>query len=324
MTADTQGPALVTGASSGIGNHLVRHLASLDYTVFGTARKDDDLDRLAQIENVVPVRMDVRDADQIAAARELVAATGEGLYGLVHNAGIGPLGMFSTWTDAELKDLFDINVFGVHRVTNAFLDLLLASDGRIVVIGSQGGMITKKYFGPYTMTKHALEAYTVALDEELRRYGVRVSIVQPGGIVSEIGEKSIAGNVARFERARPPFRKEAELVLRFLTAPPPEDDGPESESNRKPSPPEIVAVAVDDALFAEVPKRRYLVGTQWEGDRVLNGLIERLLDENDCPSHGYGRDELVEMLDRHIAARDRAPSDTEGRSAYDPPREWMT
>jgi len=64
-----------------------------------------------------------------------------------------------------------------------------------------------------------------------------------------------------------------------------------------------VAVAVDDALFAEAPKRRYLVGTRWEGDRVLNGLIERLLDENDCPSHGYDRDELVAILDRHIASR---------------------
>jgi hypothetical protein len=64
-----------------------------------------------------------------------------------------------------------------------------------------------------------------------------------------------------------------------------------------------VSDAVLDALFSDHPKRRYLVGTRWEGDRVLDALIGRLLDENDNPAHGYSRDELVAMLDRHLAAR---------------------
>lgn len=297
-------PILVTGASSGIGHALTRHLAAQGHTVYATARKDADLAALGGIDNVVPIRLDVRDTQQVRAVREAIDVRGTGLYGLVNNAGIGPLGLLSTWIDDELRDLFDVNVFGVHRMTNACLDLLLDAGGRIVNIGSQGGMITKKYYGPYSMTKFALEAYTEALDAELGPYGIRVSIVQPGGIVTDVGRNAMPATLAHFRRARSPFVEEAESLLGALGAPPPPpSDGPESETNRKPSSPDIVVAAVEDALFAPRPKRRYLVGTKWEGDRVINALIAKLLDENDNPYHTYTRDELVALLDQHIANR---------------------
>ena len=296
-------PTLVTGASSGIGNHLARYLAARGHTVYATARKASDLAELEKVENVIPVNLDVRNPGQIRDAFDLVVREGRGLYGLVNNAGVGELGMLSTWTDEEMFDIFDVNVFGPHRMTNAFVRLLIESKGRIVNVGSQGGIISKKYYGPYTMTKHALEAYTVSLNEELRPYGVWVSIVQPGGIVSNVGANSIGGTTARFRRATAPFKEEAERVLAGFDEPPPPEDEEESETNRKPSSPEIVSVAVYDALFAERPKLRYLVGTRWEGDRVLNALVSKLLDENDNPLHGYSRDELVALLDRHISER---------------------
>ena len=298
-------PILVTGASSGIGNHLAKYLAARGHTVFATARKEGDLEALGQIERVIPLRMDVRDRQQVQAAVQQVVESGLGLYGLVNNAGVGELGLFSTWTDEEMFDIFNINVFGPHRVTNACLPLLLAAKGRIVNIGSQGGMITSRYYGPYTMTKHALEAYTAALNVELRAYGVWVSIVQPGGIVSNAGENSFPGTLAHFERAEPPFKEEAEQVLASFNQPVeahPQDE-PESATNRKPSSPEIVAVAVYDALFSARPKLRYLVGTRWEGMRVLDALLDKLLDENDNPVHNFSRDELVGLLDYHIARR---------------------
>jgi len=296
-------PILVTGASSGIGNHLARYLAARGHTVYATARKASDLAELEKVENVIPVDLDVRNPGQIRDAFDLVVREGRGLYGLVNNAGVGELGMLSTWTDEEMFDIFDVNVFGPHRMTNAFVRLLIESKGRIVNVGSQGGIISKKYYGPYTMTKHALEAYTVSLNEELRPYGVWVSIVQPGGIVSNVGANSIGGTTARFRRATAPFKEEAERVLAGFDEPPPPEDEEESETNRKPSSPEIVSVAVYDALFAERPKLRYLVGTRWEGDRVLNALVSKLLDENDNPRHDYSRDELVALLDRHISGR---------------------
>lgn len=300
-------PVFITGASTGIGNHLTRYLAERGHTVYGTARKDADLAELAKIKNVVPIQLDVRNPDQVQAAYQSIEQAGRGLYGLVNNAGIGELGPLYNWTDEELYKIFDVNVFGVHRVTNAFVGLLVKSGGRIVNIGSQGGMITMRYYGPYTMTKHALEAYTVALGQELEPYGVRVSIVQPGGIVSNIGENSFPGTLAHFQNAREPFKAESERVLAGFSQQEEQqevrEDEPESATNRKPSSPQIVSEAVYDALFSPEPKLRYLVGTKWEGDRVIHALIGKLLDENDNPMHNYSRQELVAYLDQHIAER---------------------
>lgn len=301
MNVDMRRPILVTGASSGIGHHLVRYLAARGHVVYGTARKDNDLAALREIVNVIPIRLDVRNAGQIRDAVNAVAEKGTGLYGLVNNAGLGELGMLSTWAEDELLNIFDVNVFGPFRMTNAFLPFLLESKGRIVNISSHGGVITKKYYGPYTMTKHALEAYSDTLNFELEPYGVRASIIQPGGIVSNIGANSMPATMARFQRAAAPFAEEAARVLAsFESEPMPDDKKEESETNRKPSSPEIVAVAVYDALFSERPKMRYLVGTKWEGDRVLNALVAQLLEENDSPGHNYSRNELIALLDRHI------------------------
>jgi NAD(P)-dependent dehydrogenase (short-subunit alcohol dehydrogenase family) len=308
MPSPASRPILVTGASSGIGNDLTRSLAGQGHTVYATARQDEHLAELARIENVVPVFMDVRDPDMIMDALRLITRRGGGLYGLVNNAGIGELGFCSTWNDQDLIDIFDVNVFGPFRLTNACLPLLLESHGRVVNIGSQGGMISKKYYGPYTMTKHALEAYTVALGEELASHGVKVSIVQPGGIVTNIGNNSQPGTVARFKRAEPPFREEARAILESFNqpAPGPDETAAESENNRKPSPPEIVTRAVEEALFSETPKQRDLVGTKWEGDRVIHALLDKLLDENDNPQHNYSQVELTALLAGRMAARSRA------------------
>jgi len=297
---------LVTGASSGIGNATARYLAERGCLVFGTVRNEKAAAELGAIANVVPLMCDVTKPDQIAAAVRAVEDAGHGLYGLVNNAGLGELGMVSTWTDEELFHMFDVNVFGPFRMMNAFLPLLVAAKGRIVNIGSQGGMLSKNYYGPYTMTKHAIESYTETLRAELEPYGVLASVVQPGGIATNIGAASHEGTVTRFRRAQPPFREEAEQILGFLTAPPSEeapeeDDAEESEANRKPSSPLIVAEAVYDALFSPTPRLHYLVGTKWEGDRVLNALMAKLLDENDNPKHNYSREQLVALLDEHIA-----------------------
>lgn len=302
------GPVFVTGAGSGIGWCLAGTLGGKGHRVYAGARKPSHLRALADLPNVVAVRCDVTRPEEIEAAVRLVRDRGEGLYGLVNNAGVGGLGGFVAFTDRDLRDMFDVNVFGPHRMTNACLPLLLERRGRIVNIGSQGGSITKRYFGPYTMTKFALEAYTVSLDEEMAPHGVRASIVQPGGIVSEIDQKSLPSTLARLARARPPFRDEAQALAEAIQQPGDFDPSrPEGADNRNPSPPDLVATAVEDALFSPHPRRRYLVGTRWEGDRVLAALLERLLDANESPSHGYSRDELVALLDRHLAERKNPP-----------------
>lgn len=295
---------IVTGASSGIGLAITRHLAGQGHRVYAGARKPDDLAALAEIANVQPLRLDVRSADEVQAARELVTAQGLGLYGLVNNAGVGELGPLLGWSEAQLQRLFDINVYGPHRMTNALMPLLLASRGRIVNIGSQGGSITSRYFGPYTMTKHALEAYTQALQLELAPHGVAVSIVQPGGVATRVGENAQGATQAHFEQTPEPLRAEALQVLAAMSKPaPPRSDEPESATNRKLSDPAIVCTAVQEALFSDRPRLRYMVGTEWEGNRVLHALLDKLLDANDGSSLHYPRERLIALLDEHLAAR---------------------
>ena len=302
-------PVMVTGASSGIGLHLTERLAALGHRVFATARKRADLERLSAIEGVIPIEVDLRDPAAIERAAAAVAEHGLGLYGLVHNAGLGGLGFLTTWSEEELREIFQVNVFAPIQLTRACLPMLVTSRGRVVHIGSQGGSISMRYYGPYTMTKHALEALNVALGDELAPHGVPVSIVQPGGVVSAIGENAMPGILERFRRAGPPFEEEARAVLASIAEEEPaaSEDEPESATNRKPSSPEIVAVAVLDALFASEPRARYLVGTRWEGGRVLRALLDRLLDANDCPTLRYSEDELIAMLRERAASRETTP-----------------
>ncbi|MCA9728276.1 MAG: SDR family NAD(P)-dependent oxidoreductase, partial [Candidatus Eisenbacteria bacterium] len=200
---------LITGASTGIGRHLAETLSQRGERVFASARKPGDLDDLARLPGVTALPLDVRDPASVTAARRQVAEAGLGLDAGDNNAGVGGIGPFASWTERELHDLFEVNVFGPVRVIQAFLPMLLARRGRIVNIGSQGGSTTSSYFGPYTMTKHALEALTVSLRDELGPHGIEVSIVQPGGIVSAIGASSQDADLARFRRAPAPFAEEA-------------------------------------------------------------------------------------------------------------------
>ena len=296
MTVSSR-PILVTGASTGIGRAVTERLAAAGRPVFATARKPADLAALGAIVNVTPLELDVRDPAAVAAAVDRVRSAGRGLDALVNNAGLGGIGPIASFTDAEILELFEVNVFGVVRMTRAFLPLILESRGRVITIGSQGGSIAMKYYAPYTMTKHAMEAFTKALDDEIRPHGARAAIVQPGGVITAIGDNSAAGDRERFRRAPPPFDEEARQVLESF------DEGsafdasqPESGANRNPCPPDEVARAVENVLAAPDPPLRTLVGTRWEGNRVLDSLVDRIAEANACPSLNYPTEELVGRL----------------------------
>jgi NAD(P)-dependent dehydrogenase (short-subunit alcohol dehydrogenase family) len=301
-TSRSDRPILVTGASTGIGRALVERLADLGHPVFAAARKPADLEELAALPDVTPLRLDVRSGADVEAALARVRAAGRGLYGLVNNAGLGGIGPLVSYTDEELRDLFEVNVFGVIRVTRAFLPLLLESRGRIVLVGSQAGSISMKYYGPYSMTKHALEAMTVALDAEVRPHGVRVSIFQPGAVATAIGDNSSTADRDRFSRAPAPFDTEARALLESDEAGPTYDPAlPEGPGNRNPATAGEAADVVRLLLEADDPPLRVLFGTRWEGNRVLTALAEKLVDANACPSLGESREDLAARLDRALA-----------------------
>ncbi len=299
MTPSTSSrPVFITGAGSGIGRATAVTLSGLGHPVYAAARKTAHLEELGAIGNITPVRLDVRDPDQARAAVEMVAAAGAGLYALVNNAGVGGIGPIAAFTDDEVRDLFEVNVFGVVRMTRLFLPMLLEARGRVVIVGSQGGSISMKYYGPYTMTKHALESFVVALDAEIRPHGARATILQPGGVITDIGRNSAGADEARFRRAGPPFDVEAGEILSMPDGSEAFDPSrPESAANRNPTHPDVVADAVRDALDAADPALRVLIGTRWEGNRVLDALMSRIDDANACPSLRYPEEELLRRLE---------------------------
>ena len=284
---------LVTGAGSGIGLATVQALLQAGHPVYAAARRPTHLQMLQDL-GAQALPLDVRDADQVQAAAQHLQRQGLGLWGLVHNAGVGGLGVLASWSDADLHDLFNTNVYGPHRLTRALLPLLLAARGRVVCIGSQGGSITSPFMGPYTMSKHALEAYAACLLQELAPHGVAVSIVQPGAVATDIGDNGRTANMARLQSTTAPFDTASAAVLQGLQhAPALRSDLPESSSNRRYAPPQAVAQVVMQALFDPSPQARYLVGTRWEGDRVVQALTQRLLDAARSPSHQWTEDEFM-------------------------------
>lgn len=284
---------LVTGASSGIGLNIAETLAAKGYFVYAGARKQADMDRLNKIPNIQSVRLDVTKQEEIDAAVETVRAGGKGLYGLVNNAGIVVAGPLTEIEEDELNWIFNVNVVGVFRVTKAFAPLIIESKGRISNISSISGVLSGMFWGPYGMSKHALEAYTDALAEEMALFGVQVSAVNPGNYRSRIGTKE-AVVMAEKPYAQPgsPYAEEMAGHIKYLS-----DRSMYKE-------PDEVSAAVVHALFADSPKPNYLVvPNEREAGWTIGRMIEETAELNADQAYSYSDDELIEMLKAATAAQ---------------------
>lgn len=290
---EAQKAVLVTGASSGIGLNIARTLAAEGYYVYAGARKQADLDALNKIPNVQSLRLDVTKQDEIDAAVETVRNGGKGLYGLVNNAGILVSGPLVEIDADELNWILNVNVVGVFRVTKAFAPMIIESKGRISNISSISGVLTGMFWGPYGMSKHALEAYTDALAEEMALFDVKVSSVNPGNYRSKIGTKE-ADAIARKPYAQPgsPYAEAMAGHIAYMA-----DRSMYKE-------PDDVSAAVMDALFADSPKPRYLVvPNEREAGWTIGRLIEETAEFNADHEYTYSDEELIEMLKEATAGQ---------------------
>lgn len=291
-----QKAVLVTGASSGLGRAMADMMASRGYFVYAGARKDKDMQELNAIENMQAVRLDVTKQDQIDAAVKTISDAGRGLHGLVNNAGVAVLMPLVEIDEDDFHFQMNVNVYGPYRVTRAFAPLIIESKGRISTVGSIAGTLSSATWGPYSMSKHAMEAFNDALADEMKRYDVKVSLIEPGTYQSKIGTSAVNRMKQREQKFDDSdFKAEMDEGVEFLTTMLAQSGDPKD-----------VAETVMHAMFDENPKPRYMiVPNQEQAQWTINRAIERLVEQNNDQKFSYSREELIGMLDKAMAASAR-------------------
>ncbi len=244
---------LITGATAGIGRHAALHLARKGHRVIATGRNEKLLGELkaeAAGLSLETVRLDVTDAVSVtAAAAEVDALTkNEGIDVLVNNAGYGMGAPLAECGDAELKAQYETNVFGLMRVTRAFLGKMMARRrGRIVNVSSVGGRMTMPLLAAYSSTKYAVESLSDGLRMELRPFGIEVALVEPGPIRTEFTGRTME-SVKEHSRSDSPYAAvyaDAEELRR--------------KTDEQGVGPEVVSEAIEHAATARRPRVRYVV-----------------------------------------------------------------
>jgi NAD(P)-dependent dehydrogenase (short-subunit alcohol dehydrogenase family) len=253
----SQKSVVITGASSGIGWSSVARMSRAGWKVFSTVRKESDRDKLrAEFpENVYPVLMDVENEASIgAAAREIESQlSGRGLEGLVNVAGIGMVRPLEYASLKDLRQIFEINVFGQVAVTQALSQVLRKARGRIVNVTSVGVNIAIPFGGLLNASKSAFAKISDTLRLEMHPFGVRVIAIEPGAIATPAVDKTLGDLEQVIRNLSPEAQTEYGALIRKMGR-----RGYEMEKNG--SSPDVVAAAVHHALTASRPRIRYRVG----------------------------------------------------------------
>jgi NAD(P)-dependent dehydrogenase (short-subunit alcohol dehydrogenase family) len=254
--------ALVTGASSGIGEAAARALLAAGFTVYGTSR------RAAAGETrggVVFLPLDVTDDVSVAGAvRELLERSGR-IDVLVNNAGIGSSGASEESSIAQDRIVFDVNVFGLIRMTKAVLPHMRAQgSGRVINMSSVGGFAPQPFMASYVASKHAVEGFSESVDHEVREHGVRILLVEPFNTSTGFDASVVRGEnpLPVYERGRQTF----EAIL--------------AEGMKTGSAPGVIAKVIVAAATDPKPKLRYTAGKGAGRVSVLRRLVPaRIFDK---------------------------------------------
>jgi len=261
---------LITGASTGIGEACALRLDAAGWRVFAGVRRDEDAARLrAKLsDRSQPLIVDVVDQESIARAAEIIGAAlrEDGLDGLVNNAGIAVTGPLEFLPLAEFRQQFDVNVTGQIAVTQALLPALRAARGRVVFMSSVSGRASSPLLTPYTASKFAIEAIADGLRLELRRWGIRVVLVEPGSVDTDIWR----GAEAQFDAGVAAMTDEHRQLYGGLLA------GSRKmvrATAKRAAPVDKVVAAIVDAVTAERPRTRYVVGADARAQILLNAAL---------------------------------------------------
>lgn len=263
---------LVTGASSGIGKATAMKLINEGHTVYGAARRVEKMKDLEDAGGHV-IKMDVLEEDQVQAAVSQIVAEHGRIDVLVNNAGYAIYGSVEETSIADAKRQFNVNIFGLARLTQLVIPHMRAhSSGTIINISSIGGKIYTPLGAWYHATKHALEGWSDCLRLELQSFGINVVIVEPGIIKTEFGD--VMSDPMKERSGNGPYK----WLVDSLSKSSEEMYGDEKAS----SPPSVIADVIADAVNSTRPKTRYAKGKmagmllfmrRWLSDRMFDKAV---------------------------------------------------
>lgn len=265
------GLALVTGASSGIGAATARGLAARGYRVLAGVRDLADGDALVAADGrIEPILLDITNPEHCDALQRRLALEPLGLSALVNNAGVLSVGPIELIPNDRWEAVVQVNIVGTIAVTRAAIPSLLRGRGRVVNVSSPTGKLALPMFGPYSVSKWALEAFNDTLRRELRHMGVRVICVTPGMILTPIFDKGITEgqDVWDAHEHRPEMHERyGRLAASALQA--------GDEAKRTGRPPEDAAALIVRAITTRYPRARYRMGFE---NHLANALPRVLPD----------------------------------------------
>jgi NAD(P)-dependent dehydrogenase (short-subunit alcohol dehydrogenase family) len=259
---------LVTGASTGIGRATALRLDADGWRVFAGTRDPADGESLGQAasDRLVSITLDVTIPEQIAAAAELIEReAGSGLDGLVNNAGVAIPGPLETIPLEDFRRQIEVNLTAYVAVAQAMLPSIRKREGRLVFLSSIGGRVAFPFGGPYHASKFATEAIGDVFRQELRPWGIKVAIIEPGSIDTPIwgrGQRKAEEIEAKAPRTNLLYGAAIEKFRKVM-----------EDTAERGIPPEKVADAIAHALESNRPKSRYLVGLDAKVQARLKPLI---------------------------------------------------
>jgi len=260
---------LVTGANRGIGLAITRHMSARGWQVYAAARSDSALRELESLPGVHPTRLDITGRESLSA---LAAQLPDQLDGVVNNAGIIVNGPVEGLALEDLSRQLDVNVTAQIGVTQAVLPKIRAAKGRIVFISSVSGLIATPGTGAYNASKFALEALADALRIELRPWDIRVSLVEPGPIRTDMWGQVLVEHdrmVAELtEQHRALYASHLAGTRKLL-----------GRMQKMAADPKKVVDAVDHALTASRPKSRYLLDVASRVQKTVVGLTPTAIND---------------------------------------------
>ena len=267
---------LVTGASSGMGESAAVLLHESGYKVYGAARRTDKMKSLED-KGISVVPLDLTKEESIVSCVDTILKKEGRIDILINNAGYGSYGAIEDVSLEEARRQFEVNIFGLARITQLILPGMRQNkQGRIVNISSMGGKIYSPFGAWYHATKHALEGWSDCLRLETKAFGIKVVIIEPGGIKTPWGEiaaqnlRKTSGGGAYAENAT----KTAEMMEKMYV------------SGKNLTDQKVLAKVIVRAATVKNPKTRYVKGfgakpallvRKWLGDTVFDKVISSMM-----------------------------------------------